>query len=72
MALRSGHAPPRYPGLIALLVTVPFLVDVAGNALDLYDRLAWFDDVCHLVNWAVLSAGVGLALLRRADLPTWA
>lgn len=70
-ARRAHRAAPRYPGLVALLVTVPFLVDIGGNALDLYDRVGWFDDGCHLVNWAVLSASVGLALTGRRAVPAW-
>jgi hypothetical protein len=54
----------RYPALVSLLVTMPFLIDLAGNALDLYDRIAWFDDGCHFANWALLTAGVGVALVQ--------
>jgi hypothetical protein len=54
------------------LVMTPFLVDVTGNTLDLYDQVVWFDDACHLVNWFLLT--LGLALVVRADLvrPAWA
>jgi hypothetical protein len=54
------------------LVMAPFLIDVTGNTLDLYDRVVWFDDACHLVNWFLLT--LGLALVVRADLvrPAWA
>ena len=41
-----------------MLLTIPFVVDLAGNALDLYDQVSWFDDAGHLVNWALLSRGV--------------
>jgi hypothetical protein len=27
-----------------------------GNALDLYDRIEWWDDINHLGNWMLLSA----------------
>src|SRR5262249_47826685 len=43
---------------------LPFLVDVAGNALDLYDSVSWWDDFNHFLNWALLTGGVA-ALLRR-------
>jgi hypothetical protein len=54
------------------LVMTPFLIDVSGNTLDLYDRVVWFDDACHFVNWFLLT--LGLALVVRADLvrPEWA
>lgn len=62
---RQGtHGPP--PGAAFTLVMAPFLVDVTGNTLDLYDRVAWWDDANHLVNWFLLNAGLGLLLRRRA------
>jgi hypothetical protein len=57
--------PARYPGLVDALVVTPFVVDLLGNALDLYDSVSWFDDACHLVNWAILTAAVGIPLARR-------
>ena len=48
------------------LVMSPFLVDVTGNTLNLYDRVSWWDDLNHLVNWFLLNAGLGLLLRRRA------
>jgi hypothetical protein len=57
----DGAAPPWAAfGWIML----PFLVDVTGNTLDLYDALWWWDDVNHLVNWLFLSLGTGLLLSR--------
>ncbi|UUY05754.1 hypothetical protein LRS13_09605 [Svornostia abyssi] len=50
----------------------PFLVDVTGNTLDLYDTVVWWDDANHLVNWALLSGGIGLLLTRSAIAPQWA
>jgi hypothetical protein len=44
---------------------LPFVVDMAGNVPDLYDRIGWWDDANHLRNWALLCLGVGL-LLRRS------
>ena len=35
---------PLYPYATDLLLTLPFLVDTAGNALDLYDTIVWWDD----------------------------
>ena len=56
----------RFPFDVDLLVTLPFLIDVLGNAFDLYDTLDWWDDANHLVNWAILSAGFGRLLVRSS------
>ena len=53
-------------------IMLPFLVDVTGNTLNLYDSLWWWDDVNHLVNWLFLSLGVGLLLARAEVRPGWA
>lgn len=45
------------------LVMAPFLIDVTGNTLDLYDSVTWWDDANHFVNWVLLCAGLGLLLL---------
>lgn len=68
-ARRRAHG--RYPAIADLLITMPFFIDVAGNAADLYDTIEWWDDANHLVNWALLSSGAGL-LIARADIPRWA
>jgi hypothetical protein len=71
-ALRSGRDRSRpFPWDVDLLVTLPFLVDVAGNAADLYDTVTWFDDACHFGNWALLSGAAGVALRRWAGLRPW-
>ena len=52
-------------------IMLPFLVDVTGNSLDLYDSVSWWDDANHLFNWFFLCLGLGL-LLARADVrPHW-
>jgi hypothetical protein len=51
-----------YPIAIDILVVLPFFIDTAGNALDLYDTMEWWDDANHLVNWAFLTAGAAVAL----------
>ena len=38
-----------YPIAIDILIVLPFLIDTAGNALDLYDTIEWWDDANHLV-----------------------
>jgi hypothetical protein len=45
-----------FPALSDLLFTLAFLIDTAGNALDLYDSIWWWDDLNHFANWALLSA----------------
>jgi hypothetical protein len=57
--------PRPYPGLADLLVTLPFVVDVGGNCLDLYDRISWFDDACHFGNWALLLGALAISLPRE-------
>lgn len=59
--LRRGR---DYPYAADLLIVAPFLVDVVGNILNLYDTLSWWDDLNHFVNWALLSGGVGLLIMR--------
>jgi hypothetical protein len=53
-----------YPFAIDILFVLPFLIDVAGNALNLYDTIAWWDDANHFVNWALLTGASALALAR--------
>lgn len=47
-----------------ILVVLPFLIDTAGNAANLYDTIDWWDDANHFVNWAILTAAFGQLLLR--------
>ncbi len=61
--LRGRRGP--YPQWADGFVGLPFVVDLAGNVPDLYDRLGWWDDANHFWNWALLCVGVGL-LLRRS------
>ena len=51
-----------YPVVVDLLITAPFLIDVAGNALDWYDSIWWWDDINHFVNWMLITAAVALVL----------
>lgn len=57
-----GYRGRPYPAAVDLLFTAPFLIDVAGNALDLYDSIAWWDDVNHFVNWMLVTAAAALVL----------
>jgi hypothetical protein len=54
------------------LIWLPFLVDVTGNSLNLYDSVSWWDDANHLVNWMFLMAGIGLMLSRTTLTQPWA
>ena len=69
--LRGRKRGTPFPYAIDTLFGLPFLIDVLGNAFDLYDTISWWDDVNHYVNWAILTAGFGLFLLQLA-LPRWA
>ena len=51
-----------YPVDVDLLFTAPFVIDVAGNALGLYDAIDWWDDANHFFNWMLLTAAAGLVL----------
>jgi hypothetical protein len=53
------------------LVMLPFLVDVTGNSLDLYDSVVWWDDFNHYANWLLLLWGIGL-LVAEDVYPAWA
>lgn len=63
--------PRPYPCAADALLVAPFLIDVLGNALDLYDSVSWWDDANHFVNWALLSGAFGL-VVRRLALGPWA
>lgn len=63
VARRRGRA-PDYPHTLDILLVLPFLIDTAGNALDLYDTVDWWDDFNHFLNWGLLTAAFGQLLLR--------
>jgi hypothetical protein len=52
------------------LIMLPFLIDVTGNSLDLYDSVVWWDDFNHWINWLLLLTGIGL-LIGRQVRPAW-
>jgi hypothetical protein len=56
--------PVAYPFALDILIALPFLIDTAGNAANLYDTVSWWDDANHFVNWALLVAGFTQLLLR--------
>ncbi|MCW2605128.1 MAG: hypothetical protein JWN61_3263 [Pseudonocardiales bacterium] len=57
--------------MLSLLAFALLHQDWAQFAQNLYDDIDVFDDICHFVNWAMLSGAVGIVLLRRRDLPPW-
>ena len=59
-----------FPVLPDILIGLPFLIDVLGNALNLYDTIDAWDDLNHLVNWSLHTAAIGL-LLRFGDWGLW-
>ena len=70
VARRRGSEAPL-PWAAFAFLAAPFLIDVTGNTLDLYDSVGWWDDANHFANWLLLGLGVGL-MLTRADLrPPW-
>ena len=64
--LVSRHRQVRYPVAVDILVVLPFVIDMAGNAANLYDTVTWWDDVNHFVNWAILVSGFGILLLATS------
>lgn len=56
---RLRGRPSPYPHLIDALIALPFLVDVAGNVVNLYNTMRHFDDIAHFVNWALLVSAFG-------------
>jgi hypothetical protein len=61
---RRRGRPVEYPYTLDILLVLPFLIDTAGNAANLYDTIDWWDDANHFVNWALLVAAFAQLLLR--------
>lgn len=59
-----------YPYALDSLWTLPFVIDTAGNAANLYDTIGWWDDANHVVNWVIVVLAAGV-LLVRARLSRW-
>ena len=68
---RRQHSSPQQPWDAYALIWLPFLIDVTGNTLNLYDSVSWWDDANHLVNWFLLAAGIGLILSRTSITQPW-
>ena len=54
-----------FPWTADLLMTLPWLIDLIGNRLDLFDTVDWWDDAMHFLLWGFLTAGVLLAFAPR-------
>jgi hypothetical protein len=50
-----------FPWTADLLITLPWLIDLIGNRLNLFDSVSWWDDAMHFMLWGFLTAGVLLA-----------
>jgi hypothetical protein len=70
----TQHATPprRVPWIPFTWIMLPFLIDVTGNTLNLYDSIWWWDDANHFVNWFFLNLGLGLLLAGATPQPGWA
>lgn len=57
--LLKGRLPRPYPHHIDLVVALPFMLDTAGNAFNMFDSVTWWDDFMHVLNWIpwVMVAG---------------
>ncbi len=65
----SGRGRVPFPVATDILLGLPFLIDMAGNALNLYDTIAWWDDANHLGNWALHTAAIVLLVRGRVAWP---
>ncbi|TDW89233.1 hypothetical protein EV137_3025 [Kribbella pratensis] len=54
-----------FPWAADLLMTLPWLIDLVGNRLNLFDTVNWWDDAMHFVLWGFLTGGVLLAFAPR-------
>jgi hypothetical protein len=71
LVVRRRDRDARLPYGAFTLVMLPFLVDVTGNSLDLYDTIVWWDDFNHWINWLLLLTGIGLLVADEVR-PDWA
>ena len=67
-ALRGRRG--RYPYLGDALLVVPFVLDLLGNLVNLYDTMEQFDAILHFVNWTFLVAALVL-FVAPAGLARW-
>ncbi|MDQ6526170.1 hypothetical protein RB608_21305 [Nocardioides sp. LHD-245] len=55
-----------FPWLPDLMITLTCFTDILGNRMDLYDTIAWFDDLMHFVNTGLIAAAVILLTLHHS------
>ena len=67
---RSGDHPSPYPHLADALLVTPFVLDLLGNLVNLFDTVSWFDDALHFTNWIFLVLALVL-LIAPAVLERW-
>ena len=61
----EGGGRGGFPWTADLLISLPWLLDLLGNRLNLFDTVDWWDDWMHFLNWLLLTAGVLLAWSAR-------
>jgi hypothetical protein len=59
-----------YPHLADTFFVTPFVLDLLGNLVNLFDIVEQFDDILHFVNWVFLVAAFVL-FLGPHGLPRW-
>ena len=60
----------RDPYLADALLVTPFVLDLSGNLVNLYDTFEQFDDILHFANWTFLVAALVL-LVASQGLARW-
>jgi hypothetical protein len=60
-----GRGRVGFPVMTDILLGLPFLIDMAGNALNLYDTIEWWDDANHVGNWALHTSAIVLLVRGR-------
>jgi len=71
LARRRRRRPLAFPYAAAVLVTLPFVIDLFGNATRLYVEVEYFDDAVHAINPVLFVAAIAV-LLDRTRVPRWA
>lgn len=60
-----GRGRVAFPVATDILLGLPFLIDMTGNALNRYDTIEWWDDANHLGNWALHTSAIVLLVRGR-------
>lgn len=68
---RRRGARVEFPWLASVLLVLPFVIDLLGNAAGWYVDHEYFDDAVHTLNPVLGVAGIAL-LLDRTSAPRWA